>query len=61
MRDGNSQTVDSTIDQTVKRTASVRALVVISTARMMATTMMIVAMPNTPARPNFCLAVIFTV
>lgn len=56
----NLQTVDSMIDQTVKRTASVRALVVICTARMMATTMIIVAMPKTPTKPNFCLVVILT-
>lgn len=61
MRSGNLQTVDSIIDQTVKRTASVRALVVTSTARMMATTMIIVAIPKTPARPSFCLVVILTV
>lgn len=53
--------MDSIIDQTVKRTASVRALVVISTARIIATTTMIVAMPKTPVRPNFCLVVILTV
>lgn len=61
MKGGTLQTVDSIIDQNVNRTASVRALVVISTARMMATTMIIVAMPKTPTRHSFCCVVIFTV
>lgn len=54
----NLQTVDSIIDINASNGASVRALVVISIARMMAAMMMIVARPNTVAKPTFCLLVI---
>lgn len=61
MKGRSLQTMDSITDQTGKRMASVRALVVISRARIMATTMTIVAMPKTPTRPSFCLVVILNV
>ena len=60
-RDINSQTVDSMTDQTVNKTPSVRARVVTSRARTMATMMMMVAMPKTPTSPSFCFLVIWTV